>query len=224
MIIGLRFSMIVMPRVEMNWIINHNPIAIGLDCMPIVAFAANLKYELFDADCNKFLLVVSLVSPNFTLKRAHPMGSQARPPDKEFVKAFMPLLRVERREVNGMNGKRFGVAHNVFQCPKGNLCCAKDGERGEYASQQTAGYRNAYRHLLKCYAGSDSDFLLQQYLSKTTSTQLAITSHLSHTSSTRNVVNTREKAMFDVIRFIVENLTRLSIIETKSFRNIYKYQ
>ncbi len=68
------------------------------------------------------------------------------PTEKQLVQALMPLLRVEEKDVDRKNGRREGVLHNIYQCPKLELYELK----GQYSSQKSSGYTNPFRHLLRC--------------------------------------------------------------------------
>lgn len=50
---------------------------------------------------------------------------------KNTVEVLMPLLRVERHDVQGLNGARKDYRHNVFECPKGELCNANVAQDGQ---------------------------------------------------------------------------------------------
>ena len=90
------------------------------------------------------------------------MAPTRQPSQKNIVELLMPVDRVEHRDVHGRNGQRKQVAHNVFRCPKGDLCIsnsrADESRTGEYICQADAGYTIPFRHLLRCYAGNNRDY------------------------------------------------------------------
>lgn len=139
---------------------------------------------------------------------------------KAVVQVLMPLLRVERRDVQGRNGVRRDVRHNIFKCPKGEDCVKNS--MGEYDCQAEGGYTNPFRHLLKCYAGSNHECLMEKYREKLAERQGRVDDFLAP-SSERIAINPKEMAMHDYIRFIVENNQPLTIVEQPSFRKLSKY-
>lgn len=113
--------------------------------------------------------------------------------------------------------------HDVLKCPKGDLCDVKEGVKGEYAFQQSSGYRNAFRHLLKCHAGSNTEYLMDRYNERKSETQPSINNFLTNSTQTHSY-NTKEKAMHDYIRFIVDTGAPVRVVEKNSFRNLSKYR
>ena len=125
------------------------------------------------------------------------MSSESRPTEKEFVQALIPLLRVENRNVSGKNGPRTVVAHNIYWCPKGELCTSREDKTGEYACQQAAGYRSPFRHLLKCFAGSSYDYLLEKFLAVKAEVITQNEKFFSTKTSKTISVNPRETAVYN---------------------------
>ncbi len=78
---------------------------------------------------------------------------------KNFMKAYIPLLCVETKDMDGKHGRRVGVLHNMFQCPKAAECELK----GKSLSQKSSGFTNLFRHLPNRIARSDQNFPKLQY-------------------------------------------------------------
>ena len=110
-----------------------------------------------------------------------------------------------------------------LHAPKDNCVWLKKDQLEKYASQQTAGYRNAYRHLLKCFAGSEHSFLLKQYREKLANSQSSIQNFFTETQRSTSSVNPRERAIHDYIKFIIETCSPLATVQKDSFRKLSKY-
>ena len=152
------------------------------------------------------------------------MSSSSQISEKDIVKLLISLVVAENNDVDGKNGIRRNVPHNVFRCPKGDSCIAKGERKGLYRSQKAAGYTNAYRHLLKCFVSSNVEILYEKYREKLAENNSLMPKYMRTFGKKESLVKSREKAVYDYICYIVDTCSPLATVDNKSFRIISNYQ